>query len=87
MWGLGVQTTAIVFFAYCARFFHDKLQKSKTFCGNYVAKLFSTIDSTMAQNMKACRALKNIIFKVYALHNNERKKELGCLQHQEKLSY
>jgi len=35
---------------------------------------------------KACHTLKNIIFKAYALNNNEREPELGCLRRKEKLS-
>ena len=63
------------------------MSESRKFCGYYLAKLFSSIDLPMVQDMKACRALKNILFKAYAFHNNEREKELGCLWRLEKHSH
>lgn len=84
--GLSVPTLGIVFFVHCAINVHEKLTAPRKHCGNYVAKLFSLIDSPMAQNKKACHSLKNILFKAYASHNNEREREVGCLRRQEKLS-
>ena len=60
------------FFVHSAIYLHDSLEESRKFRGNYLVKLFSIIDSPTVQNVKACRALKNILIQAYAFHTINR---------------
>ena len=84
--GVRVPTVEIVCFTHRGINLSWKIEKPRKNCINYVARLFSTIDSAMAQNKLACHTPKNILYKANTLNNDVREKKLHRLQLQERLS-
>lgn len=83
--GLSVPTLSTVFFVHSAYKVHAKLSPNKQRCRNYLKRVFSLIDATIASNAGACLTLANTLLKAFVLNNSDRERELGCLRRREKL--
>ena len=84
--GLSIPTLDTVYFVHCANRLHEFLDKSKKSCGKYFERLLAYIEVPAAKFPRACRTVRNVIFKAFSLDNSDRAKQIGCLRRKEKLA-
>ena len=75
-----------VYFVHCANRLHEFLDKSKKSCGKYFERLLTYIEVPAAKIPRACRTVRNAIFKAFSLYNSDRAKQIVCLRRKEKLA-
>ena len=84
--GLSIPTLDTVYFVHCANRLHEFFDKSKKSCGKCFERLLTYIEVPAAKIPRACRTVRNAIFKAFSLYNSDRAKQIVCLRRKEKLA-
>jgi hypothetical protein len=83
--GLSIPKLSTAYFVHSAVHILSKLSPPKSGCRQYLARLLSSVDAPLSDNVMACRSVVNVLLKAHVLHHSDREQELGCLRRREKL--
>ena len=64
-------TLSTVYFIHCGTTFHDTLSILRKKCGKYFAELLSQIDTSIPDDLGACRTLANLLKNVFILQTSD----------------
>lgn len=64
-------TLSTVYFIHCGTTFHDTLSILRKKCGKYFAELLPQIDTSIPDDLGACRTLANLLKNVFILQTSD----------------